>query len=142
MDKLDFMKKFRPDELCIKEFKYWIVVLRKKQTTLGDAVILLKREVPQISEMKKEEAEEYPEVIKWYENLCREKFGAEKFNYIALMMHDNYVHYHAFPRYKKSVDFLEINWEDNGDNIVLENFGLSQAPDEETLFKIRDYMKV
>ena len=46
MNKLDFMKKFRPDELCIKEFENWIIVLRRKQTTLGDAVILLKREVP------------------------------------------------------------------------------------------------
>ena len=25
---LEFMKKFRPDELCIKEFKYWIVCVR------------------------------------------------------------------------------------------------------------------
>ena len=41
MNNLEFMKKFRPEELCIKEFKYWIVCVRQKQTTLGDAVILL-----------------------------------------------------------------------------------------------------
>ena len=28
---LEFMKKFRPNELCVKEFKYWIVCVRAKQ---------------------------------------------------------------------------------------------------------------
>ena len=125
MEKYDFMKKFRPDELCIKEFKNWIIVLRRKQTTLGDAVILLKREVPDISKMNKEESTEFPSVVQWYEDICRKKFGAEKFNYVVMMMHDNYVH---------------INWKDEGDKNVLDNFGLSQISDEKTLFRIRDYM--
>lgn len=29
MENLEFMKKFRPEELCIKEFKYWLVCVRK-----------------------------------------------------------------------------------------------------------------
>lgn len=138
MEKLDFMKKFRPEDLCIKEFDNWIVCIRRKQTTLGDAVILLKRETPDIGDINKEEAAEFSKVIKWYENLCKEKFGAEKFNYIAMMMHDPFVHYHAFPRYNNTVNYLEIKWEDNN---VLENFSSSQAPDEEILFRIKDYMK-
>lgn len=140
MNKLDFMKKFRPDELCIKEFENWIIVLRRKQTTLGDAVILLKREVPDISKMNKKESTEFPSVVQWYEDICRKKFGAEKFNYVVMMMHDNYVHYHAFPRYNKKVNYFDINWEDEGDKNVLDNFGLSQISDEKTLFRIRDYM--
>lgn len=140
MEKYGFMKKFRPDELCIKEFENWIIVLRRKQTTLGDSVILLRREVPDISNMNAKEAAEFPSVVKWYEDICRKKFGAEKFNYIVMMMHDNYVHYHAFPRYNKKVNYFDINWEDEGDKNVLDNFGLSQISDEKTLFKIRDYM--
>lgn len=45
MKKLEFMSKFKPEERCIKEFKHWIVCVRAKQTTLGDTVILLKRQI-------------------------------------------------------------------------------------------------
>ncbi len=45
MENLEFMSKFKPNERCIKEFKYWIVCVRAKQTTLGDTVILLKRQI-------------------------------------------------------------------------------------------------
>lgn len=45
MSDLTFMKTFNPEERCIKEFKYWIVCIREKQTTLGAAVFLLKREI-------------------------------------------------------------------------------------------------
>ena len=141
MDKLDFMKKFRPNELCIKEFENWIVCLRKKQTTLGDAVILLKRETADIGDINSKEAIEFPKVIKWYEELCKEKFGAVKFNYISLMMHDPFVHYHAFPRYNEKINFIDIDWTDEGDKNVLENFSPAYQLEDENLFKIRDYMR-
>lgn len=138
MNNLEFMKKFRPEELCIKEFKYWIVCIRKKQTTLGDVVILLKRETQNVSGMLAEEGAEFTEVIKWYEKLCKEKFGAIKFNYIIMMMHDPFVHYHAFPRYDKVVNLFNIDWKDNN---TLNNFASVEELDDELLFKIRDYMK-
>ena len=59
MKNLEFMKKFRPDELCIKEFRYWIVCVRQKQTTLGDVVILLKRETVNVSELLPEEGQNF-----------------------------------------------------------------------------------
>ena len=31
MENLEFMKKFRPNDLAIKEFKYWIVVVRQNK---------------------------------------------------------------------------------------------------------------
>ncbi len=31
MENLEFMKKFRPEELCIKEFKYGLFVLDKSK---------------------------------------------------------------------------------------------------------------
>lgn len=40
MSNLEFMSKFKPETRCIKEFKYWIVCIRGKQATLGDAVII------------------------------------------------------------------------------------------------------
>lgn len=113
MSNLNFMSKFKPDTRCIKEFKYWIVCIRRKQATLGDVVILLKRETPTVADMLPEEGAEFPEVIKWYEKTCINKFGAVKFNYIIMMMKDYFVHYHAFPRYDKEVKFFDMNWKDN-----------------------------
>lgn len=138
MKDLGFMKKFRPDELCVKEFKYWIVCVRQKQPTLGDVVILLKRETKNVSGMLPEEGVEFPEVIKWYEGLCRKKFGAIKFNYIIMMMKDPFVHYHAFPRYDKTINMFNVEWEDKS---TLTNFASTEVLDDELLFKIRDYMK-
>ena len=40
--------------------------------------------------MLEEEAGEFPEVVKWYENLCKEKFGAIKFNYIIIFLGEYY----------------------------------------------------
>ena len=99
MGKYDFMKKFKIDEYCLKEFKYWVVCLREKQVTLGSCVILLKREVDSLGKITNEEMCEFIEVCKWYEDVCKNKFGAVKFNYLIRMMKDNFVHYHAFPRY-------------------------------------------
>ncbi len=138
MGNLEFMKKFRPEELCIKEFKYWIVCVRQKQTTLGDVVILLKRETQNVSGMLPEEGSEFPEVIKWYEELCREKFGAIKFNYMIMMMKDPFVHYHAFPRYDKVINLFDMEWKDNN---TLSNFASTEVLNDKLLFKIRDYMK-
>ena len=109
---MDFMKKFKPDELCLKEFNHWIIVLRQKQLTLGDAVILLKREVPSIADTNPEEFAEFPMVVAWYEKICKELFSPDKYNYVAAMMKDNFVHFHAFPRYSTERDFAGKKWID------------------------------
>ena len=140
MDNLDFMNKFKPDTRCIKEFKYWIVCIRAKQTTLGSAVILLKREIPSMKEMLPQEASEFPEVIKWYENTCEKKFNAVKFNYVIMMMKDNFVHYHAFPRYDKQIKMFDINWNDI-DWPQAVNYKEGLVIEEDKLIQIKDYMR-
>ena len=108
----DFMNKFNPEANTLKEFNYWTVLLREKQVTLGATVIVLKREIPSVSEMLSEEAAEFPIVVKWFENTTKELYGAEKFNYIIAMMKDNFVHYHAIPRYSKLIDRYNMVWKD------------------------------
>jgi diadenosine tetraphosphate (Ap4A) HIT family hydrolase len=110
--KMEFMQKFKPNELCLKDFKYWVIVLRQKQLTLGDAVILLKREVASIGDATKDEFAEFPLVIKWYEKKCKALFSPDKFNYVAAMMKDNFVHFHAFPRYEEIRQFADLVWKD------------------------------
>ena len=109
---MTFYDKFKPAELTIKDFNHWIVLLRQKQITLGDAVIVLKREVPSIGDATAEELAEFPTVIKWYEDKCKSLFAAEKFNYFAAMMKDNFVHFHSLPRYSTDIVRYGINWKD------------------------------
>lgn len=135
---LTFMNKFKPETRCIKEFKYWIVCVRPKQVTIGDAVILLKREARTLGDVCPEESAEFPAVIKWYEDVCVSKFGAVKFNYTVAMMHDHFVHYHAFPRYDKAITMFNRIWKDEDwPNLV--NFR-NVLCDEAVLQAIKNYM--
>ena len=109
---MTFYDKFKPDEYAVKEFEHWVIVVRPKQITLGDAVIILKRQIPSIGDANKEELAEFPSVISWYENRCKTLFNAEKFNYIAAMMKDNFVHFHAIPRYSNERFFADLTWTD------------------------------
>ena len=109
---MEFMKKFKPNEFCLKEFKHWIIVLRQKQLTLGASVILLKREVSNVGEVFDYEFAEFPEVISWYEEKCKALFQPDKFNYVAAMMKDNFVHFHAFPRYSSDKQLNNTVWQD------------------------------
>lgn len=109
---MEFMNKFKPNENKIKEFSHWIVVIREKQVTLGACIIILKRQVDSLSKMSAEEAKEFPEVLQWYEKKSKNCFGAEKYNYVVAMMKDNFVHYHAFPRYSSVVQKYGRKWQD------------------------------
>lgn len=110
---MTFYDKFKPDEYTIKDFENWIIVVRPKQITLGDAVIILKNQVPSIGDAAGKDMAELPDVVSWYEGRCKELFGAEKFNYIAAMMKDNFVHFHAIPRYSEEKEFAGIKWKDD-----------------------------
>ena len=140
MDNLEFMSKFKPDTRCIKEFKYWIVCIREKQPTLGDAVIILKREIPNVGNMLPEEGAEFTEVVKWYEDTCTKKFGAVKFNYVVMMMKDLFVHYHAFPRYDKDINMFDMEWIDKDWPRAID-FREGIFLEENKLMEIKEYMK-
>ena len=73
--------------------------------------------------------------------MCREKYGALKFNYIIMMMKDPFVHYHAFPRYDKNINMFGKEWKDEGMRNTLINFGTIEKSNDDMLFEIRDYMK-
>ena len=139
MSNLEFMSKFKPETRCIKEFEHWIICIRGKQATLGDAVILLKRETPSVANMLPEEGAEFPKVIKWYEDACTKKFGAVKFNYIIMMMRDYFVHYHAFPRYDNDIKLFDIEWKDIDWPGAI-NFKGGVEHSEEKLDEIKNYM--
>lgn len=92
-----------PDTL-LKEYKHWVVLLRPKQVTVGSLVLAAKSAATNLGALSQEEWSEFATVTKDSEALLRETFGAEKFNYLALMMVDPNVHFHFIPRYSKSVE--------------------------------------
>lgn len=104
--------KFQPERLTIKEFDHWLITVRTKQVTLGAVVFLLKRLEPSLGGLNSAEAEELPSVARWFEESAARLFGAEKFNYIAAMMKDPLVHFHALPRYSQERMFGGRSWAD------------------------------
>ena len=133
---LEFAGRLYKPELILKDFKYWIVILKEGGTTLGHSVFILKSNKASFSEIYPEEIAEFPIVCKWFEDKTKNLFGAEKWNYCAMMMRENFVHFQAVPRYSNKVNKYGIDWEDI-DYPNRPNFGKLEI-DKETLYKIRE----
>lgn len=108
----EFAERFNRKDLFLKEFNYWVLLLKPVPVTLGSCIILLKRNCLSLAEVTKEEMAEFPEVCNLFESLNKKLFGAIKFNYHANMMKENFVHFHAIPRYDKVVEKYGIKWID------------------------------
>jgi diadenosine tetraphosphate (Ap4A) HIT family hydrolase len=108
----DHLGKFRPEEFSVFETAHWIVAVRGKQVTIGSCVILLKRNVDSVSSVSPEEAAGFVEAVKWFEGRTGELFAPDRFNYVAAMMKDRFVHFHAFPRYEAPRVWNDKTWVD------------------------------
>lgn len=109
---LEFAGRFSNPDLMIKQGKYWSVIYRDGTVTLGNCILICNRKCPTLGELRPEEMEEFPVLCKWYEDKIKSLFGAVKFNYLALMMKDEFVHFHIIPRYDHDVEKYGIVWKD------------------------------
>lgn len=109
----ELMAKFRVDALGLREYEHWIVAVREKQVTLGASVILLKRPEPSVGALTKEEAGEFPEAASWFEERVGQLWKPDRYNYIAAMMNDPFVHFHAIPRYETPREFNGQTYRDH-----------------------------
>jgi diadenosine tetraphosphate (Ap4A) HIT family hydrolase len=98
------LKRFGYPGSTISEYVHWVVMIRPGQVTLGCTVIAAKSSCTGLAELAHEEAAELPQVIGDFERAIRRTAPACKFNYLALMMVDPNPHFHAIPRYAKSVE--------------------------------------
>jgi len=92
-----------------------------------------------MSELTPEEGADLINITKMIEATLKKAFGAEKMNYIMLMMVDFHIHYHVIPRYSKDLTF--------GDRIF-KDLGWPKPPvldaeplDLEILRSIKDHLK-
>ncbi len=95
------IKTFGYPNTLIKEYEYWVMLLRPAQITVGSLILVSKSDATHLSELSAEEWAEFSMVCREAEGLLTKTFGAEKFNYLALMMKDPNVHFHFVPRYSK-----------------------------------------
>lgn len=108
----EFAGRFNRKDLIVKEFNYWILLLRPVPVTIGSCIILLKRKCSSLAQLTPEEMTEFPKVCKLFEESCKSLYGAIKFNYHANMMKEDFVHFHAIPRYDKEINKYGLKWID------------------------------
>ncbi len=97
----------------LKEYEYWVVLFRDRQVTIGSVIIMTKDMAARsLGAISPEAWSEYGTVCADVERWLTEAFGAEKFNYLALMMKDPEVHFHVIPRYSRPVVFEGKTYED------------------------------
>lgn len=110
----DTILKFGYPYTKIKEYDYWIVLLRTDQVTLGSLIIAYKDNIESFPEVCLEGFSELRTVTKDVESNLGKLFRFEKINYLALMMVDKNVHFHVIPRYSFIRTFNNISFEDFG----------------------------
>ena len=109
------MQTFGYPGTLVKEYEHWVMLLKPEQTTVGTLVLVEKSEATHLGELSRESWAEFADVSRDAEAWTRQAFGAEKFNYLALMMKDPNVHFHFVPRYSQSVEvggesFADVDW--------------------------------
>lgn len=134
------LQKFGYPESLIHESEHWVVLIRPVQVTLGSVIIAARSDVRSFGALRPEEMAEWPGLVRKFEAAIVEHFGAEKFNYLALMMVDPNPHFHGIPRYRGPVAF-------QGQSFTDEKFPKPPSLDvvnecsQEMLAALRDFLR-
>jgi len=108
------MEKFGYPDTCVKDYEHWCVLLRSKQVTLGSLILLEKSEATRYGDLAGAAYLEQKQAIADIEKTLIGLFGAERINYLMLMMTDPNVHFHVIPRYPAAVNFAGQDFKDAG----------------------------
>ena len=96
----------------IKEYSHWKLLVRNRNTTLGNCVAITNRHMENFSDITPEEMKEFAQVVKDIEKALKQSFSYDKINWLMLMMKDNHTHFHIIPRYSTPRNFAGIEWVD------------------------------
>ena len=108
------MAKFGYPESLVREYDYWVVLVRPQQVTLGALVLICKQEADTLSGISVEAFSELKEITTALESGLKGCFRYDKINYLMLMMVDPDVHFHILPRYSASKVFGQTEFADPG----------------------------
>lgn len=107
-----FIAKFRLAELEVRRYRHWTWSVRPAQGTLAASVISLNRPALAWSAVDAGENAELSQVVSDIEAVIKRQFDYAKINYLMLMMVDEHVHFHVFPRYSAERKFAGVTWRD------------------------------
>ena len=108
------MRKFGYPETLIREYDYWVVLLRPAQVTLGSLILAAKSEATAFGTLPPGAHAELAQITAEVETTLTAEVGYERINYLMLMMIDPNVHFHVFPRYEGDRSFEDVALTDNG----------------------------
>ncbi len=107
------MKKFGAPDTVIRDYRYWAVLLRPQQVTLGSLVLIAKEQVTTFAELSPAAFAELKAVTVDIESTLKTIFNYDKLNYLMLMMVDPDVHFHVIPRYKSPRTWADREFSDS-----------------------------
>jgi diadenosine tetraphosphate (Ap4A) HIT family hydrolase len=107
-----FAAKFRLAELEVRRYHHWTWSVRPAQGTLAASVISLNRPAVAWSQVDAGENAGLAQVVSDVEAIIKRQFNFDKINYLMLMMVDEHVHFHVFPRYASERKFGGLTWVD------------------------------
>lgn len=108
------MSKFGAPGSRIQGYKYWSVLLRPSQVTLGAMILAAHGPATAWGELGRDSFAELQRVISELEAAIRRAFRCDKLNYLMLMMVDPHVHFHVIPRYSEPREFAGRTFIDAG----------------------------
>ncbi len=108
------MRKFGAPQTIIHQYRYWSVMLRPAQLTLGSLVLAAHEPARAFPELGEASFTELHQVTAHLESALAKAFSYDKLNYLMLMMVDPDVHFHVIPRYAKTKYFTGVEFVDSG----------------------------
>jgi diadenosine tetraphosphate (Ap4A) HIT family hydrolase len=108
------LEKFDYNNLLIKEYDNWYLLLRKEQVTIGSLVLIEKSFKTKYSDISTESFIEFGDIVRDIESALGKLFSYDKINYLMLMMVDDEVHYHIIPRYSRDIEYNGKVFKDYG----------------------------
>ncbi|MBU4535490.1 MAG: HIT family protein [Euryarchaeota archaeon] len=133
----------------INQTSHWIIFLDRDQKNLGTCRVSLKRKTDQLSDLTRDEWQEFVEIVNKLENSLKKAFNATLFNWVIIRDKKlpspkyHYLEWHVIPRYHKKIEFEKIIFEDPcfGKSTLNVCNNILTLPDEvmtKIIIKIRD----
>jgi len=108
------IEKFGFPATLIRDYRYWVVLLRPAQPTLGSLVLAAKSDATAFGDLPPEAHAELATVTKEIETALSGAVRYQKLNYLMLMMVDPHVHFHVIPRYEGAREDAGVSYPDAG----------------------------
>ena len=106
--------KFGYPATLVREYHYWVVLIRPAQVTAGSLILAAKGDSTAYGALPAEAFAEQGVIIAEIEESLRDVVNMDKINYLMLMMVDPHVHFHVIPRYQGTRSFAGLELADHG----------------------------